>query len=93
MLQSRHLSVQRCTHMHGVLPQVEMPDGLVVVGDAACSFNPVYGQGMTVAVQGADLLAETISARLQKSASLSPTAIRENLKGLSRVRYPSCGAV
>lgn len=33
------------------LPQ--WPSGFVVVGDAACAFNPVYGQGMSAAAMGA----------------------------------------
>ncbi|GAB7186606.1 hypothetical protein ATKI12_6437 [Kitasatospora sp. Ki12] len=37
----------------------ECPDGLVVVGDAASTFNPVYGQGVTVALFCARALRRT----------------------------------
>ena len=37
------------------------PDNYLVFGDAICNFNPVYGQGMTVAAQEAALLHECLS--------------------------------
>jgi 2-polyprenyl-6-methoxyphenol hydroxylase-like FAD-dependent oxidoreductase len=48
----------------------DLPDGLAVLGDSHCSFNPMYGQGMTTAVMGAVLLGEQLAARRARGAGL-----------------------
>jgi 2-polyprenyl-6-methoxyphenol hydroxylase-like FAD-dependent oxidoreductase len=40
-----------------------LPEGLVVVGDALCSFNPIYGQGITTAALEALALDESLRER------------------------------
>lgn len=39
------------------------PAGLIAIGDAVCCFNPVYGQGITVAACEAQLLGEILGNR------------------------------
>lgn len=37
------------------------PEGLVVIGDAICSYNPTFGQGITTAALGAETLDECLN--------------------------------
>jgi len=41
----------------------EFPNGLVPLGDAVCRFNPIYGQGMSVAAQEAVALGTLLARR------------------------------
>jgi 2-polyprenyl-6-methoxyphenol hydroxylase-like FAD-dependent oxidoreductase len=55
------------------------PKNYLVFGDALCSFNPIYGQGMTVAAQEAAVLRECLGAGdadlARRFFSLAATAI------------------
>lgn len=43
------------------------PENLVVLGDAAAAFNPIYGQGMTVAVRGALTLRDALDSHVSRA--------------------------
>lgn len=61
------ITVHRRTHnvrrRYDRLPH--WPNGLLVLGDALCAFNPVYGQGITVAASQALLLRDALTTRLR----------------------------
>lgn len=59
------------------------PKGFVLIGDAVCGFNPIYGHGMTAAVMGVEKLAallrshtpDTIGAPFQQALAKQNEAI------------------
>lgn len=43
------------------------PTGFIVIGDAVCAFNPIYGQGMTVSAFGAMVLKRCLQEQQNSS--------------------------
>lgn len=56
------------------------PTGWLPVGDAVCTFNPLYGQGMTCAARQAQMMAE----QLDRSGTVSRSLSRRYFRGVAR---------
>ena len=63
------------------------PEGLAVLGDALCSFNPTYGQGMTAAALDVQVLDTCLRAQT-RSGSLAGLADRFRRKVAGAVATP-----
>lgn len=57
-----------------------LPRGLVVLGDAVCALDPVFGQGMSVAVKEALLLEQCLRRYNPDAASFGPRYHRRQAK-------------
>jgi 2-polyprenyl-6-methoxyphenol hydroxylase-like FAD-dependent oxidoreductase len=72
----------------------ELPDGLLVCGDAICSVNPIYGQGMTLAALEAAALRECLRdggtdlPRRYFRAAAKPIAVAWQMVASSDLAFP-----
>jgi 2-polyprenyl-6-methoxyphenol hydroxylase-like FAD-dependent oxidoreductase len=62
-----------------------VPGGLVLLGDAVCSFNPTYGQGMTTAT----LQAEALGKALDRDAGLDARFVKAFYKRAAKAITPA----
>lgn len=73
------------------------PDGLVVVGDALCSFNPVYGQGMSMAALQAQVLHRCLADGTERLgprffAAVAPDVdVAWDMATMTDAKYPAAG--
>lgn len=70
--------------------QARWPERFVVVGDAACAFNPVYGQGMSVSAMTAIALRQGLREHVQRHGSADLTGFARRMQ--QKVAKTSQGA-
>lgn len=60
----------------------DLPENLFLIGDSVCQFNPVFGQGMTVALNSAELLCKFL-----KKSSVRPANQFQSLL-IKTIQFP-----
>jgi flavin-dependent dehydrogenase len=64
------------------------PDGLILLGDSVCHYNPVYGQGMSAAAWQARTLGELLAQRGSDSRGVTGLALEFFPKAYEVTRAP-----
>ena len=64
-----HGNTQNRRRHYGRVPW--FPEGLVILGDAVCALNPIFGQGITVALMSAERLDRDLSAHFARRGNLN----------------------
>lgn len=72
----------------------DVPPGVIALGDAMCSFDPVFGQGMTMAARNAELLDAHLRAGSLRPRRWFQALYRQNwvpwmLAATEGLRYPT----
>jgi 2-polyprenyl-6-methoxyphenol hydroxylase-like FAD-dependent oxidoreductase len=60
------------------------PERFMVVGDASCTFNPIYAQGMTVTAMTAVTLDHTLAQQRRRSGADPPALARQLQRQVAR---------
>ncbi|MDB5056472.1 MAG: monooxygenase FAD-binding protein [Bacilli bacterium] len=68
----------------------KLPDNLIAIGDAVCSFNPIYGQGMSVAAMESEAL-DVILSRKANSQHFSKYYFKKIKKIINNAWMASIG--